>query len=188
MTMIGHNNGPTMEKGRAWRRYAWTRARAELLPTLPLEVVRLRVKRARELGLDYKAYASIRAASGHDVVALLFSSNALRLGPNAVVLPADRADRIAALRACGRLAILHAPTPPEAFAHANPVFEAAGPAPLFTDGWAAMRSAVQRLTANRGLPGDRVVLIGETSFEREWFQAGGLAGYLPADRYFGASA
>ena len=90
MKMLGHNGGPTMEAGRAWRRFAWTKAREELLPTRPLDVVRMRVRRARELGLDYTAYASIRAASGHDVVALLFSSNALRVGPRAVVLPADR--------------------------------------------------------------------------------------------------
>lgn len=188
MSMIGHNNGPTMEKGRAWRRHAWTQARAELLPTLPLEVVRMRVRRARELGLDYKAYASIRAASGHDVVALLFSSNALRVGTRAVVIPAERAQRIEALRACGRLAALHAPTTPEDFAAANPVFDAASPAPRFTDGWGAMRAAIARLTADRGIPGDRVVLIGETAFEREWSQAGRLAGYIPADRYFGAGA
>lgn len=188
MTMIGHNNGPTLEKGRAWRRYAWTKARAELLPTLPLEVVRLRVKRARALGIDYKAYASIRAASGHDVVALLFSSNALRVGPGVVAVPAGRADRIAALQACGRLAILHAPTAPGDFLQANAVFDAAGPAPLFTDTWATMRAAVQRLTADRGLPGDRVVLIGETAFEREWSRAGRLAGFIPGDRYFGATA
>ncbi|MGI1660748.1 hypothetical protein ACRDNQ_00790 [Palleronia sp. KMU-117] len=188
MTMIGHNNGPTMERGRAWRRHAWTRARAELLPTLPLEVVRMRVRRARELGLDYRAYASIRAASGHDVVALLFSSNALRVGPRNVTVPADRAERLGALASCGRLAILHAPTSPEAFAFANPMFDAAGAAPRFTDGWAAMRAALRQLTADRGLPGDRVVLIGETAFEREWTQAGKLAGYIPADRYFGASA
>ena len=29
MSGIGHNGGPTMEKGRGWRRYAWKRARAE---------------------------------------------------------------------------------------------------------------------------------------------------------------
>ncbi|MDH3263731.1 MAG: hypothetical protein OEM24_07010, partial [Paracoccaceae bacterium] len=68
-----------MEGGAGWRRHCWTKAREELLPTLPLEVVRLRVKRAAELGLDYRAYASFRASTGHDVVALLFSSNALRL-------------------------------------------------------------------------------------------------------------
>ncbi len=187
MRMLGHNGGPTMEAGRAWRRFAWTKAREELLPTLPLEVVRMRVRRARELGLDYKAYASIRAASGHDVVALLFSSNALRVGPRAVVVPADRAERLAALKSCGRLALVHLPLSAEEFAAANPAFDAAARAPLFTDGWAAMRAAVQRLTAERGLPGDRVVLIGETAFEREWSRAGRLAGYIPADRYFGAT-
>ena len=70
MSGIGHNNGPTMEGGAGWRRHCWTKAREELLPTLPLEVVRLRVKRAAELGLDYRAYASFRASTGHDVVAL----------------------------------------------------------------------------------------------------------------------
>ena len=69
MNRIGHNNGPTMEPGESWRRHAWGRARARLLPVLPIEVVRLRVKRAAEIGLDYRTYASIRAASGHDVIA-----------------------------------------------------------------------------------------------------------------------
>ena len=48
---IGHNGGPTLESGGSWRRVAWKKAREELLPTLPIEVVRLRVSRAKELGL-----------------------------------------------------------------------------------------------------------------------------------------
>ena len=82
---LGHNKGPTLERGASWRRYAWTRARSELLPTLPIEVARRRVRRARELGLDYKAYAGIRASTGRDIVALLFSTNALRLARDAPV-------------------------------------------------------------------------------------------------------
>lgn len=186
MTMLGHNKGPTMEKGAGWRRYAWTRARADLLPKLPIEVVRLRVRRARELGIDYKAYASIRAASGHDVVALLFSSNALRANPSNPSLPQEHAARVEAIRHCGRLAILHRPLAPRAFLDANPGFDAAAAAPLFTDTYPQMRAAIQRLTTERGLPGDRVVLIGDTSFEREWCAAGKLAGYISADTYFGA--
>ena len=54
MSLIGHNNGPTMDPGRGFRRYAWKRARAELLPKMPIEIVRRRVKRARELGLTIK--------------------------------------------------------------------------------------------------------------------------------------
>ncbi len=60
MSEIGHNRGPSMKTGSGWGRYAWKRARADLLPKMPIEVVRLRVKRARELGIDYKAYAGIR--------------------------------------------------------------------------------------------------------------------------------
>ena len=41
MAGIGHNNGPTMEAGESWRRHAWGKARARLLPVLPIEVVRL---------------------------------------------------------------------------------------------------------------------------------------------------
>ncbi|NRB00636.1 MAG: hypothetical protein HRU32_12580, partial [Rhodobacteraceae bacterium] len=50
-----------------------------------------------------------------------------------------------------------------------------------------MRDAIQALTAQRGLPGDRVVLIGDTAFEREWCAAGRLAGYISGDSYFGAT-
>ena len=36
MAGIGHNNGPTMEAGESWRRHAWGKARARLLPVLPI--------------------------------------------------------------------------------------------------------------------------------------------------------
>ncbi len=59
----GHNGGPTLEPGGAWRRHCWRKARADLLPHLPIEVLRTRVRRAGELGLDYRTYASVRAAT-----------------------------------------------------------------------------------------------------------------------------
>jgi len=40
-----------MEPGFGFRKHAWTKARAALLPSLPLEIVRLRVERAKRLGL-----------------------------------------------------------------------------------------------------------------------------------------
>ena len=40
--MIGHNGGPSVEPGEAWRRYCWSAARAALLPTLPIEALRTR--------------------------------------------------------------------------------------------------------------------------------------------------
>lgn len=184
MTQIGHNGGPTMEKGRGWRRYAWTRARAELLPKMPIEVVRRRVKRARELGLDYKAYAGIRAATGRDVIALLFSDNALRLTADAR-MPADRAAHLEAIKHADRLALVHAPQDPEKVLAANPGLARADSAPGLAATWPEIRARVLELKGT--LPADGVVVIGETWLERDWCEAARLAGYLPADRYFAQS-
>ena len=183
MSGIGHNGGPTVEGGESWRRHCWTTARARLLPTLPVEVVRLRVRRAAELGLDYRTYASFRAATGHDVVAFLFSSNALRLVAPAPVLPADRAGRLAAIRDCGRVALATLPLTPERVEMAaRGAIDAAHPAPAhlgrFPDQAAAIRAALGRV------PSDTVLLVGEGALERDWVAAGRLAGFVPAERYF----
>lgn len=185
MSGIGHNGGPTVEGGESWRRHCWTAARARLLPTLPVEVVRLRVRRAAELGLDYRTYASVRAATGHDVVAFLFSSNALRLLAPSHVLPADRAARLEAIRACGRIALASLPLSPERVEMvARGAIDAAHPAPAhlgrFAEQAAAIRAALGRI------PSDSVLLVGEGALEGDWCAAARLAGFLPAERYFGA--
>ncbi len=185
MSGIGHNGGPTMEPGYSWRRHSWTRAREALLPKLPIEVVRRRVARAAELGLDYRAYASFRAASGHDVVALLFSSNALRL-LRTEMLPEDRAAHLGAIRGAGRLSLVHPPLRPEAVTALNPVIDTAARAPGLSVSWSATSQHLRGFLAAERLPGDRVVLIGDTPLEREWIAAGKLAGYIEADRYFRA--
>lgn len=182
MAVIGHNGGPTMEPGFAWRKHAWTAARARLLPTLPIEVVRLRVKRAAELGLDYKTYAGVRAATGHDVVAFLFSSNALRATALRPVMPGDRAAKLATITACQRIALSTAPLQADVLLQANPALDRAHPAPpalaRFRDIAAGLRAALDKL------PSDRVVLVGDLALERDWCAAGRLAAYLPAERYF----
>ncbi|MEM7238801.1 MAG: hypothetical protein AAF501_13400, partial [Pseudomonadota bacterium] len=76
---IGHNLGPPIEPGRSFRRFAWAKARRELLPKLPLEVLRRRVARARDLGLAYPQYASILLGTGRDVIAFLFTADAVGL-------------------------------------------------------------------------------------------------------------
>ncbi|MDF0603080.1 hypothetical protein P1J78_20230 [Psychromarinibacter sp. C21-152] len=191
MTGIGHNGGPTMEPGHGWRRHAWGRARKALMPnTVPLEIVRLRVKRAQALGLDYRTYASIRAASGHDVVAFLFSGNALELTPRRVTVPAAVVARLTELDgAADRLAAVYAPVAPEAVTAANPdLFEHVGPAPGFTGTWRQMRERIGAALRARSLAPDGVVLVSATGVEREWCAAGKLAGIVPAERFFGAEA
>lgn len=177
---LGHNGGPEMT-GTGWRRHCWQAAREALLPHLPIEVLRGRVRRAQELGLEYKTYASVRAASGHDVVAFLFSSNALRARPE---LPEDRAARLAGMQACGRLALTLPPLTPEALMQSGAgLIDAAHPAPRPFGSFAEARAAIR--AARAGFKADGVVLVGDAPFEPEWCAAGKLAFYLPAARIFG---
>ena len=182
MGEIGHNGGPSLAGGVSWRKHCWSAARAALLPTLPIEVVRLRVKRAQALGLDYKTYAGVRAATGHDVVAFLFSSNALRVSLLRPVMPEARAVKLAEVQ-CGRLALAVAPLTPGMLEAANPVLDGAHPAPYALAGFGEMRSMLR--SALGKLPSDQVILVGDLGLERDWCAAGRLAGYLPAQRYFG---
>lgn len=188
MTGIGHNRGPTLEPGRSWRRQCWQTARSALLPTLPIEVVRLRVKRARELGLDYKTYAGLRATTGHDIVAFLFSSNALNLLRVTDRIEAARLARLAALTGAGRLVAVHAPLDPVGIARmlaagGAPIL-AGGPAPQITDSWSGTRDRIARIATAAACPPDRIVLIGETPGERDWVAAARLAGFVASAQYF----
>ncbi|MGL4238782.1 hypothetical protein [Tabrizicola sp.] len=183
MADIGHNGGPSMAGGVSWRRHCWSAAREQLLPVLPLQVVRLRVKRARELGLEYRTYASVRAATGHDVVAFLFSSNALRVSVLKPAMPEERAAKLAVVN-CGRVALAVAPLLPGMVQAANPLLlDRAHAAPYALAGFGEMRAALRAALGK--VPSDQVLLVGDMSLERDWCGAGRLAGYLSAERYFG---
>ena len=175
---IGHNSGRDPD-GYAGRLHLWRRARADLVaPRLPIEIVRLRVRRAAALGLPYRTYASIRATTGRDVIALLFSSNALDMRPH----PAPSAlAKLAGVEA-ERGALIHAPLPEAAPAP----LDWAARAPGFTDTWSATRRRLDAILATRALPRDGVVLIGATAVEREWCAAARAAGWVPREAYFGA--
>ena len=183
MAGIGHNGGPEMT-GTGWRRHCWQAAGEALLPHLPIEVLRGRVRRAQELGLDYKTYASVRAASGHDVVAFLFSSNALRATPE---LPEDRAARLAGLQACGRLALTLPPLTPEALMQAGAwLIDATHPAPRPFGSFAEARAA--RLAAI-GACGRLALTLAPLTPEALVQAAGGLIDAAhPAPRPFGSFA
>ena len=182
MSGIGHNRGPSMEGGTSWRRHCWTKARSELLPTLPIEVVRLRVKRAKEIGLEYRTYASFRAASGHDIVALLFSSNALRMLPPRAHLPELQAAKLAEVKNTVRAALVRAPLMPASVSDlARGLIDRAAQSPRPFAGWSEARKTVLNAL---DWPSDRVLMVGDTADERFWSEAASLGAYLPADRYF----
>ncbi len=181
MAGIGHNRGP-QAGGAGWRTHCWRQARAALLPVLPVEVVRLRVLRAQALGLDYKTYAGVRATTGRDLVAFLFSSNALGVFRDGAALPKGRAEGLARLEIRRDLG-----AGPGLDMQALALRIGATSAirlPGFGESWAGMRRQMKGWLRAEGLPGDAVLMIGETDHERELCGAGGLAGFLTGMRYF----
>jgi hypothetical protein len=55
---IGHNNGPPLESV-GWAQFCWRQAHARAWKIPPIEVVRLRMKRAEELGMSYREYTAV---------------------------------------------------------------------------------------------------------------------------------
>lgn len=184
MSQIGHNGGPTLEKGQRWRAYQWRKAQKALMPnTIPLTIVKMRVRRAAELGMDYKTYASIRAATGRDVCGLLFSSNALRIMAGDAAMPPERRRVVGQVQRADRLALVHRPLAPDAVHAANPL-DAVEQAPDLRMTWNETHTQLRDFVAERRLVGDQVVVIGDTALEEEWLGAARAAGYIPAARYF----
>lgn len=187
--LIGHNQGPPLDAGVSGRRHAWAVARAALTPHLPIEVIRRRVARARELGLAYPAYASILLGSGRDIVAFLFTSHALGLRlQRTVALSAPVADRLRALKGCERLLLTDADQRPEAMAallaRAEIRLRAVASAPAEPAAPAAGGAAIRALLAPLRLPGDAVVMVGARATERDWAEAARLSRFVAAEAYF----
>lgn len=182
--MIGHNHGPTMEAGASWRKHCWTKARKDLLKTIPIEILRVRVARAAELGLEYKSYASIRAASGHDVIAFLFSSNALRVFPKDQAMPDDRIFKLEKIENVNRLVALQGNL--KELPKDSPMVDSCFTAPDFSHSWGQTRDILLDQVHQQKLPRSGVVVVGDTSQERVWHEAARLAGYVSADQFFGA--
>lgn len=186
---IGHNQGPPLDHHTSFRRYAWKRARAELMPKLPLEVIRRRVKRAAELGLEYPAYASILLGTGRDIVGFLFTCDALgmRLAQK-MPLPAHVTEKLTALSSVDAMLAAEHDRPErlaDLLARAKPItFASATRLPPWQSdprtGCQAIRTALDPLK----LPGDAVVMIGTDRHERDWADAARLARFIPGETYF----
>ena len=185
MAGIGHNRGPGM--GSSFRAHCWSVARREILGArLPIEVVRLQVNRAKALGLDYKTYAGVRATTGRDLVAFLYSSNALGVFRTTQPIDAAACDRIALVAASPHLGCSPG-LAPDALGRQIGAASTRMLAPFGTS-WSAMRDEMKGWLRAQGLPGDAVLMIGETGHEREMMTAGGLAGFVPGQRFFAGVA
>lgn len=54
---FGHNNPPP--EFVTWSKVCWTKAHAKAWKNPPIEVIRMRVARAKELGMTYKEYTAV---------------------------------------------------------------------------------------------------------------------------------
>lgn len=68
---IGHNNGPPMAT--RWGLHCWRRAQAKVWQTPSPEVVKLRLRRAAELGVTYRQLALILMDVGRTPTAVAFA-------------------------------------------------------------------------------------------------------------------
>lgn len=178
---IGHNSGLVDEPGRSWRTHVWRKARGQLMPKLPIEVIRRRVARAKELGLPYKTYAGLRASSGDDLIGFMFSSNALNVLKQSDRVAADKADKIARLRDSRTFGLVQGQVAPS---QVVPPLQDAATAPRPLAPWTETRDQLNATFKVARLPASRTVLVCDTALEREWAEAGRMAGALPATAFF----
>ncbi|MBC9245950.1 hypothetical protein H4P12_04295 [Paracoccus sp. 11-3] len=182
---LGHNGGPVLD-GVSWRSHCWRQARSSLLPVLPVEIVRLRVKRAKALGLEYKTYAGIRATTGRDLIAFLFSSNALGVFRTGGPLGQGRSEKLSQIDLSRHLGA--GPGIDAKRLAARISAESTFAIPDFGSSWSQMRDQMKSWLRAQNLSGDAVLMIGETAHERELMTAGGLAGFVDGATYFGDAA
>lgn len=69
---IGHNGGPPLSMAGSWTGHVWRKAKKQAWANPGIEVVRLRARRAAELGLDYHRYQAISMHAGRPPAALFF--------------------------------------------------------------------------------------------------------------------
>ena len=188
-SMIGHNQGP--QDGEGFRRVAWKHARAELLGNkVPLQIVRMRVRRAQELGLSYPQYASVLMGTGRDITAFLFTVDGLQLRlRRELEMPGRVKDKLQGLKDADLVSFAPSGESPDAFRVelsnvAGVPFVQAAATPEPSASWAEAKAAVRAALDPIKLPSGAVIMVGDQAAQAEWAMAGRLARFLPTQEYF----
>jgi hypothetical protein len=188
---IGHNNGPSFKTGTGWRTYCWKRARKDLLgKTMPIEIVRIRIKRARELGLSYPQYASVMLGTGRDIVGFLFTVDGLQLKlRRKLEIPQNVQRKLHGITGTSLMSFTPSGEDPKSFrveleGISGTAFVSTSPEPEPYANWKAARSAIRTALDPLKLPSDAVVMIGTGDIEKHWAAAGNVARFIPSAEYF----
>ncbi len=188
-SLIGHNKGPV--SGHGFRKVAWANARSELLGNkVPLQIVRMRVRRAAELGLSYPQYASVLMGTGRDITAFLFTVDGLQLRlRRELEMPGRVRDKLQGLTKADLLSFAPSGENPTEFRVelsevAGVPFAHTGAEPATSASWADAKAAIRSVLDPAKLPGGAVIMVGTRPQEAEWAVAGKLARFLPSAEYF----
>jgi len=191
---IGHNKGPSMKTGLGWQQHCWRKARKDLMgKAIPIEIVRMRIKRARELGLAYPQYASILLGTGRDIVGFLFTVDGLHLRlRKRLEMPDVVQDKLQSLNKCTLMAFAPSGEAPDTFRMelqqvAGTPFASSAPEPETDASWPKARCAIREVLDPMKLPSDAVVMIGSREVEKQWAAAGKVARFIAASDYYGAT-
>lgn len=188
---LGHNQGPSLDSGQGFRRFAWKKARADLLGNkVPLQIVRMRVRRAQELGLSYPQYASVLMGTGRDITAFLFTVDGLQLRlRRELEMPGRVKDKLQGLTNTDLLSFAPSGENPQEFrmelsdvAGVPFVQTAAEPTP--SANWGEAKAAIRAVLDPIKLPGGAVIMVGDKTAQAEWATAGRLARFLQSHEYF----
>ncbi len=175
---IGHNNGPPMAT--RWGLHCWRRAQAQAWKAPAPEIVRLRLRRAAELGLSYRQYASILMEAGRSPTAIVFGLEALAT-PGAV-------ERLRGLDRPRLLAVaIDGNGDGRADERLRQLADAAGGRVASWRSVAdpdALPRAVLDLLAVQAVSPKATLMVGASDVERDCAIRARLAAFLHADAYF----
>jgi len=173
---IGHNNGPPMAT--RWGVHCWRRAQARAWQPPGPEVVRLRLRRAAELGLDYRQLASILMEAGRSPTAIVFTLEALAMPGAAARLRGLDRPKLLAVGIAGEGVGGADQAPPPAGLHGCRLAPDRG----------GLAPAIVALLAAHAVPPSAAILVGTAEADRDLMVRARLAAFLPADAYFGRAS
>jgi hypothetical protein len=201
--LLGHNGGPPLPSAASWNAFCWRKAAAKSRKTPSREVLAIRMRRAAELGLDYRTYAAVLADGGTTprTLVVMLSRAVVAYGPfgprvtrdGALSLHAAVSAKLASLSVPQVVLVAPAPTGGPARdavaaaldqtvrAAAWPV-AAAGVLPAAPAGEVA--AWLGDLLTGAGLSPRTALLIGEVAPYQDLVTRARLLGLLPAMRYF----
>lgn len=201
--LLGHNGGPPLPSAASWNAFCWRKAAAKSRKTPSREVLAIRMRRAAELGLDYKTYAAVLADGGSTprTLVVMLSRAVVAYGPfgpqvtrdGVLSLQSAVSEKLAALRVPQIVLIAPAPTGGPARGAVAAALDGTVRAAAWTTAASGVLPAAPAgevaawlcaLLTDAGLSPRTALLIGEPEPYQDLVTRARLLGLLAARRYF----